>query len=93
MITLRFNEHVIPECEPNPDAMPCWYTLYEGGEWLHISRFNPELGFHAVQYEDGNVYDARVKGDGYSPWRKHPLPHMFRPENDKELSAFIRENM
>lgn len=74
MITLKYNEHVIPECEPNPEAMPCWFSLYEAGDWLHISKFNPELGFHAVQYEDGNVYDAAVKAAGYSPWRKDSQP-------------------
>ncbi|MDW9768623.1 hypothetical protein [Sinorhizobium meliloti] len=70
MITLKFNEHVIPKCEPSPDSVPCWFTLYEGGEWHHISRFNRELGFHSLQYEDGNVYDAQLKAVGYSPWRK-----------------------
>jgi hypothetical protein len=79
MITLKFNEHAIPECEPSPESVPCWFTLYEAGEWIHISRFNPELGFHSLQFEHGDVYDAYLKWRGYSPWRKvEPLGNPFK---------------
>lgn len=70
MSTPRGNEHVFPECEPAPDSVPCWFTLIEGGEWIHISRFNRELGFHSLQFEHGDVYDTQLKAVGLSPWRK-----------------------